>query len=64
MKQRSRKHNTAGELAAPQELKDVPIPPPRKRRAVKAATAVASSGSSQIESRRAVAEHRTSGDEC
>ena len=51
--------NTAGELAAPQELKDVPIPPdsdPRKRRAMKAATGVASSGSSQMESSRAVAD--------
>ena len=69
-----------GELAAPQESKDVPIPPdsdPRRRHATKAATAVVSSGSSQMESSRAVAEesveeretnskvrkHRASGDE-
>ena len=48
---------SAEELAAPQELKDVPIPPdsdPRKRRAMKAAIAVASSGSSQMDSNRAV----------
>ena len=39
--------NTGGELAAPQDLKDVPIPlgsDPRKRCAMKAAAAVASSG--------------------
>ena len=38
--------STAGELAAPQESNDVPIPldsDPRKRHAMKAATAVASS---------------------
>ena len=54
-----RSRNTAGELAAPQESKDVPIPPdsdPRKRHAMKASTAVASSGSSQMESSRAVAD--------
>ena len=44
-------------MAAPQESKDVPIPPDqdtRKRRAMKAVTAVARSGSSQMESSRAV----------
>ena len=53
--------STAGELAAPQEWKDVPIPPshPRKRRAMKAATADASSGSSQMEGSLAVAEMPT-----
>ena len=43
--------STAGELAGPQELKDMPIPPdsdPRKRRVTKAATAAASSGSSHM----------------
>ena len=42
--------STARELVAPQESKDVPIPPdsdPRKRRAMKAVTAVASSCNSQ-----------------
>ena len=51
--------STAGELAAPQESKDVPIPPdsdPRKRRATKAVTAVARSGISQMESSRAAAD--------
>ena len=51
--------NTAGELAAPQELKDVPIPPDsdlRERRVMKAATALASSGSSRMASSRAVAD--------
>ena len=46
-------------MAAQQESKDVPIPPdsdPRKRRAMKAVTAVARSGSSQMESSRAVAD--------
>ena len=46
-------------MAAPQESKDVPIPldsDPRKRRAMKAVTAVARSGSSQTESSRAVAD--------
>ena len=49
-------------MAVPQELKDMPIPPdsdPRKRRAMKAATAAASSGSSQMEGSRAVAETPT-----
>ena len=49
-------------MAVPQELKDMPIPPdsdPRKRRATKAATAAASSGSSQMEGSRAVAETPT-----
>ena len=49
--------STAEELAAPQELKDVPIPPdsdPRNGRAMKAAIAVASS----CEQLRAVAAHR------
>ena len=44
---RGETESTAGELAAPQESKDVPIPPdsnPRKRRAMKAVTAVARSG--------------------
>ena len=56
---RGETESTAGELAAPQESKDVPIPPdsdPRKRRAMKAVTAVARSGSSQMESSRAVAD--------
>ena len=47
--------NTAGELAAPQQLNDVPTPPesdPRERRATKAVTAVASSASSQMHGRR------------
>ena len=51
--------HAAGELAAPQELKDVPIPPdsnPRKRRAMKEATAVASSGRSLADSNCAVAD--------
>ena len=51
--------STAGELAVPQELKDMPIPPdsdPRKRYAMKAATAAASSSGSQVEGSRAVAE--------
>ena len=46
-------------MAAPQELKEVPIPlgtDPRERGVMKAATAVASSGSSQMESSRAVAD--------
>ena len=45
-----------------QESKDVPIPSdsdPRKRRAIKAATATASSCSSQMEGSRAVAETPT-----
>ena len=51
--------STAGELAVPQELKDMPIPPdsdPRKRYAMKAATAAASSSGSQLKGSRAVAE--------
>ena len=51
--------STAGELAVPQELKDMPIPlgsDPRKMYAMKAATAAASSGGSQVEGSRAVAE--------
>ena len=51
--------NAAGELVAPQELKDVPIPPdshPSQRCAMKAATAVASSGSSPMESSCATAD--------
>ena len=54
--------STAGELAEPQELKDMPIQPepdPRKRRVMKAATAAASSGSSQMEDSRAVVETPT-----
>ena len=54
--------SAAGELAIPQNSKDMPIAldsDPRKRRAVKAATAVASSGSSQMESSRAVADTPT-----
>ena len=54
--------STAGELAVPQESKDMPIPPDsdsRKRRAMKAATVAASSGSSQMEGSRAVAEAPT-----
>ena len=54
--------STAGELAAPQELKDMAIPrdsDPRKRRVMKAATAAASSGSSQMEDSRGVAEAPT-----
>ena len=50
--------STTGELAVPQELKDMLIPPdsdPRKSRPMKAATAGASSGSSQMEDSRAVA---------
>ena len=46
-------------MAAPWSSKDVPIPrdsDPRKRRAMKAVTAVARSGSSQMESSRAVAD--------
>ena len=45
--------------AVPRESKDAPIPPDSdsgKRRATKAATAVASSGSSQMESSRTVAD--------
>ena len=51
--------NTAGELAAPEELKYVPTPldsDPGKRRAMKAATAVASSGSSRTVGNSAVAD--------
>ena len=51
--------NTARALAVPRELKNVPIPPisdPRKGRTMNAATAVASSGRSQMESSRAVAD--------
>ena len=51
--------STAGELAEPQELKDMSIQPdsdPRKRRVMKAARAAASSSSSQMEGSRAVAE--------
>ena len=51
--------STAGKLAAPQQSKDVPITPdsdPRKRRAMKAVTAVATSGSPQMESSHAVAD--------
>ena len=58
VRSREEVRSAARELAAPQESKDVPIPPdsdPRKRRAMKA-TAVASSASSQMESSRAVAE--------
>ena len=54
--------STAGELAVPHELKDVPIPPgsdPRERRVMKAATVAASSGGSQMEDSRAVAETPT-----
>ena len=53
--------SATGELAVPQELKDIPIPrdsDPRKRRAMKAAT-VAASNSSQMEDRHAVAETPT-----
>ena len=52
--------STTGELAVPQELKDIPIPPDSdpKRRAMKAAT-VAASNSSQMEGRHAVAETPT-----
>ena len=59
VRRREEIESTAGELAAPQGPKDVPIPPdsdPRKRHAMKAASAVASSGSSQMESSRSVAE--------
>ena len=51
-----------GELTVPQELKDVPIPPDSdsgKRRPMKASTAAASSGSSQMVGSRAVAETPT-----
>ena len=51
--------NTAGELAASRELEDVPIPldsDPRKRHGMMAATAAASSGSSQMERSFAVAD--------
>ena len=51
VRRREESESTAGELAAPQESKDVPIPPDldsRKRRAMKEVTAVASSGSSQM----------------
>ena len=54
--------STARDLAVPRELKDMPNPldsDSRKRRAVKAATAVASSCSSQMEGSRAVAETPT-----
>ena len=57
VRRREEIESTAGELAAPQELEDLPVPPgsdPRKRRATKAVSAVASSGSSQMESSRAV----------
>ena len=59
VRRREEAGSAAGDLAVPQELKDMPIPPdsdPRKRRAMKAVTAVASSGSSQMESSRAVAD--------
>ena len=58
VRRRKEIESTAGELAAPQESKDVPIPPhsdPRKRRVTKAATAAASSGRSQMEGGHAVA---------
>ena len=51
--------SAAGELAVPRESKDVPIQPDsdlRKRRAMNAATVDASSGRSQSESSRAVAD--------
>ena len=54
--------STTGELAVPQELKDMPIPPdsdPRKRLVMKAVTAAASSGSPQMEDSRALAETPT-----
>ena len=54
--------STAGELAVPQDLKDMPIPldsDPRKRRIMKAATAAASRSSSQMEDSSAVAETPT-----
>ena len=54
--------STAGELAVPQELKDMPNPPdadPRKRRATQAVTVAASSGRLQTEGSRAVAETPT-----
>ena len=58
VRRRKETRSTAEDLAAPQELKNVPIPPdsdPRKRRAMKAAIAVASSGSPQMDSNTAVA---------
>ena len=53
-------------MTAPRELKDVPIPPdsdPRKRRSIKAATAVASGAScSQMESSHVVADESSMDD--
>ena len=54
--------STAGKLAVPQELQDMPIPPdsdPRRRRAMKAATVAANSCSLQMEGSRAVAQAPT-----
>ena len=62
VKRREEIGNTAGELAVPQELKDMPIPPDsdlRRRRAMRAETEAASSSSSQMEGSRAVAETPT-----
>ena len=59
VRRREKVGNTPGELAVPRESKDVPIPfdsDPRKRCAMKAATAAASCGSSQMESSRAMAD--------
>ena len=62
VRRREEIRSTTGELAVPKELKDMPIPPdsdPRRRRAMKAATVAASSGSSQMEGSRSVAEAPT-----
>ena len=62
VKRTEKRRCTAWELAVPQELKDMPIPPESVlsiRRVMKAATAAASSGNSQMEDSRAVAETPT-----
>ena len=59
IRRREEAGSAAGELAVPREPKDVPIPPGSdsgERRAMKAATVEASSGRSQAESSRAVAD--------
>ena len=59
VRRRQETGSAAGESAVPQGSKDAPIPPdsdPRRRRAMKPATAVASGGSSQMDGSRAVAD--------
>ena len=62
VRRREEMGNTAGELAAPQELEDMPIPrdsDSRKRLVMKAATAAASGAAHRWNDSRAVAETPT-----